>query len=31
MALDIELPKQIFAHGWLLFDGGKMSKSGEML
>lgn len=27
MALDIELPKQIFAHGWLLFDGGKMSKS----
>ena len=27
MALDIELPKQIFGHGWLLVDGGKMSKS----
>ena len=27
MAQDIELPKQVFAHGWLLFDGGKMSKS----
>lgn len=27
MALDLPLPKQIFAHGWLLFDGGKMSKS----
>ena len=27
MALDVELPKQIFGHGWLLFDGGKMSKS----
>lgn len=27
MALDIELPKKIFGHGWLLIDGGKMSKS----
>ncbi len=27
MALDIELPKQIFGHGWLVIDGGKMSKS----
>ena len=27
MALDVPLPKQIFGHGWLLFDGGKMSKS----
>ena len=27
MALDLELPKQVFGHGWLLVDGGKMSKS----
>ncbi|MDR0406026.1 MAG: methionine--tRNA ligase [Clostridiales bacterium] len=27
MALDAPLPKQVFAHGWLLLDGGKMSKS----
>ncbi|MDO5040892.1 MAG: methionine--tRNA ligase [Peptoniphilus sp.] len=27
MALDIELPKQIFGHGWILFDNDKMSKS----
>ena len=27
MALDIPLPKQIFAHGWLLMKDGKMSKS----
>ncbi|MDO5732177.1 MAG: methionine--tRNA ligase [Eubacteriales bacterium] len=28
MALGLELPKQIFAHGWLLMEGGvKMSKS----
>ena len=27
MALDLELPKQIFGHGWLLADGDKMSKS----
>lgn len=26
-ALGLELPKQIFAHGWLLFGGDKMSKS----
>ncbi|MFV0255634.1 MAG: methionine--tRNA ligase [Erysipelotrichaceae bacterium] len=27
MALDIELPKKIFGHPWLLMSGGKMSKS----
>ncbi len=27
MALGQPLPKQIFGHGWLLLDGGKMSKS----
>lgn len=27
MALDVPLPKKIFGHGWLLFDGDKMSKS----
>lgn len=27
MALDLQLPKQVFGHGWLLVDGGKMSKS----
>lgn len=27
MALDLPLPKQIFAHGWLVFDGKKMGKS----
>ena len=27
MALDLPLPKQIFGHGWLLINGGKMSKS----
>lgn len=27
MALDLPLPKKIFGHGWLLFDGDKMSKS----
>ncbi|SUY48364.1 protein containing C-terminal region/beta chain of methionyl-tRNA synthetase [Clostridium putrefaciens] len=27
MALELPLPKQIFGHGWLLVDGGKMSKS----
>jgi len=28
MALNLPLPKQVFGHGWLLFDGGvKMSKS----
>lgn len=27
MALDLPLPKKVFGHGWLLVDGGKMSKS----
>ena len=27
MALDLPLPKQIFGHGWLVINGGKMSKS----
>ncbi|NLV35622.1 MAG: methionine--tRNA ligase [Clostridiaceae bacterium] len=27
MALGEPLPKQIYGHGWLLLDGGKMSKS----
>ena len=27
MSLGIELPKRVFGHGWLLFDGDKMSKS----
>jgi methionyl-tRNA synthetase len=27
MAAKIELPKRIFAHGWLLFENDKMSKS----
>ena len=27
MALDLELPKQIFGHPWLLFSNDKMSKS----
>lgn len=27
MAADLPLPKQIFGHGWLLLDSGKMSKS----
>jgi methionyl-tRNA synthetase len=27
MALDLPLPKQIFGHGWLILDSGKMSKS----
>ena len=27
MALDLPLPKQVFGHGWLVIDGGKMSKS----
>ena len=27
MALDLPLPKQIFGHGWLLMQDGKMSKS----
>jgi len=27
MALDLPLPKKVFAHGWILFDNDKMSKS----
>lgn len=27
MALKLPLPKQVFAHGWILFDEDKMSKS----
>jgi methionyl-tRNA synthetase len=27
MALDLPMPKQVFGHGWLVLDGGKMSKS----
>ena len=27
MAADLPLPRQIWAHGWLLFDSEKMSKS----
>lgn len=27
MALDLPLPKKIFAHGWILFENDKMSKS----
>lgn len=26
-AIGVPMPKQIFGHGWLQFDGGKMSKS----
>lgn len=27
MAMDLPLPKQVFGHGWLVINGGKMSKS----
>jgi methionyl-tRNA synthetase len=27
MAAELPLPKRIYAHGWLIFQGGKMSKS----
>ena len=27
MSLDLPLPKKVYGHGWLLMDGGKMSKS----
>jgi methionyl-tRNA synthetase len=27
MSMDAPLPKKLFGHGWLLLDGGKMSKS----
>ena len=26
-ALDLPLPEKVFGHGWIMFDGGKMSKS----
>lgn len=29
MALDLPIPQHIIAHGWLLFEGGKLSKSKE--
>lgn len=29
MALELPLPKKIFAHGWILFGGDKLSKSKE--
>ena len=29
MALGLPLPKKIFGHGWLLFGGGKLSKSKD--
>ena len=32
MAAEVPLPKQVYAHGWLLFENDKMSKSrGNML
>ncbi len=27
MALDLPIPKQVYGHGWLMLEGGKMSKS----
>ncbi len=27
MSLDLPLPKHVYGHGWLVMDGGKMSKS----
>ncbi len=27
MALDIDIPKKVFGHGWLIVNGGKISKS----
>lgn len=27
MSLNLPLPKQVFGHGWLIIDGGKISKS----
>lgn len=27
MALDLPLPKKVYGHGWIMFDGDKMSKS----
>ena len=27
MSIDVPIPKHVFGHGWVLMDGGKMSKS----
>jgi len=27
MSIDVELPKKVLGHGWILMEGGKMSKS----
>ncbi len=27
MSMELPLPKQVLGHGWLLLEGGKMSKS----
>ena len=27
MAIDLPLPEKVFAHGWIMLEGGKMSKS----
>jgi methionyl-tRNA synthetase len=27
MAMDLPLPEKVFAHGWIMLEGGKMSKS----
>ena len=27
MALDLPLPDKVFGHGWLVINGGKISKS----
>lgn len=27
MAMDLPLPQQVFGHGWIMLEGGKMSKS----
>jgi len=27
MAIGEELPQEVYGHGWLIVDGGKMSKS----
>ena len=31
MALDLPLPKKVMAHGWIMLEGGKMSKSRATL
>ncbi len=27
MSMELPLPKKVYGHGWLVIDGGKMSKS----